>query len=68
MKRMAGMLVMAAALLTSCGVAPEEGPAQAAPPTSTQENALDCRSGNWCRYDSQCGADGVCYQGRCACA
>jgi predicted small lipoprotein YifL len=65
-KMMSGVLVVAAMLMTGCGGPIEEQPAQVDAPESTT-NALDCNSNNFCRYDSQCGVDGVCYKGRCAC-
>ncbi|MFP2911542.1 hypothetical protein ACLESD_42255 [Pyxidicoccus sp. 3LFB2] len=65
-KMMSGMLVAASVMLSACGGTTDERPAREDAPASTS-NALDCNSNNFCRYDSQCGADGVCYKGRCAC-
>lgn len=64
-KLMSGMLVVAAALMTACG--PVETNAAPVDDAASSTNVLDCNSGNFCKYDSQCGADGVCYKGRCAC-
>lgn len=67
MKKMAsGLLVVAAMLMSACGGPIQEDTAKV-DETGSITHALDCNSGNFCKYDSQCGADGVCYKGRCAC-
>ena len=64
-KMMSGVLVVAAMMMTACGGVTEEDAAQV-DETGSVNKAIDCGFG-WCKYDSQCGTEGVCYQGRCAC-